>query len=77
MKLAVIIATGIVVMINPSLNSVLKKARAGASVFGKLRPNESPSYENQVLMVFLVEMEDSLAAQELLEMSKKKRRIRR
>jgi hypothetical protein len=58
---------------NPSLESVLKKVRAGASIHGDLRPNEHPSHESQTLMVFLVEMEESHAAQELLEMSKKKR----
>lgn len=58
---------------NPSLKSVLKKVRAGASVHGDLRPNEHPSHKSQVLMVFLVEMEDSRAAQELLAMSRNKR----
>lgn len=58
---------------NPSLKSVLKKVRAGASVQGDLRPNEHPSYKSQVLMVFLVETEDSRAAQELLVMSRNKR----
>lgn len=57
---------------NPSLESVLKKVRAGASVHGELRPKEHPSYKSQVLMIFLVEMEDSPAAQELLAMSQKK-----
>jgi len=58
---------------NPALDSVLQKVRAGASVFGRLRPSESASAQSQVLMVFLVEMEDASAAQELLAMSKRKR----
>jgi len=58
---------------NPSLESVLKKVRAGASIHGELRPNEHASHKSQILMVFLVEMADSRAAQELLEMSKRKR----
>lgn len=57
---------------NTSLKAVLKKVQAGASIHGNLRPNEAPSYKSQVLMVFLVEMEDSRATQELLEMSKMK-----
>jgi hypothetical protein len=58
---------------NPSLETVLQKVRAGASIDGELRPNEHPSHNSQTLMVFLVEMEDSRAAQELLEMSRRKR----
>lgn len=58
---------------NPTLESVLKKVRGGASISGDLRPNEHPSHISQALMLFLVEMEDSRSAQELLEMSKKKR----
>ena len=61
---------------NPSLKSVLKKVRAGASVHGELRPNEHPTYKSQILMIFLVEMEDSAAARELLEMSKRERPTR-
>lgn len=58
---------------NPALESVLKKVRAGASINADLRPHEHPSHSSQMLMVFLVEMEDSRAAQELLEMSRRKR----
>jgi hypothetical protein len=58
---------------NPSLESVLKKVRAGASIHGNLRPNEHPTYKSQVLMIFLVEMDDERAAQELQEMSRKKK----
>ena len=58
---------------NPSLQSVMKKVRAGATIHGELRPNEHPTYRSQVLMLFLVETEDASAAQDLLEMSRKKR----
>jgi hypothetical protein len=58
---------------NLTLESVLKRVRGGASISGDLRPNEHPSHSSQALMVFLVEMEDSRSAQELLEMSKRKR----
>jgi len=58
---------------NPSVESVLKKVRAGASIHGNLRPNEHPTYKSQVLMIFLVEMDDERAAQELQEMSRKKK----
>lgn len=58
---------------NPSLESVLQKVRAGGSIHAKLRPNEHPSYESQVLMIFLVEMQDERAAKELQEMSVRKR----
>ena len=58
---------------NPTLESVLKRVRGGASISGDLRPAEHPSHSSQALMVFLVEMEDSRSAQELLEMSKRKR----
>lgn len=58
---------------NRSLEAVLTKVRAGASIFAKLRPNEHPTHESHILMIFLVEVEDERAAQELLDMSKKKR----
>ena len=56
---------------NRSVESVLTKVRAGASIFAKLRPNEHPSYEKQLFMLFLVEVDDEQAAQQLLDMSKK------
>lgn len=43
-----------------------------ASIDAKLRPSEHPSYKSQVLMIFLVEM-DERSAKELQEMSVKKR----
>jgi len=58
---------------NASLESVLKKVRAGGTIHADLRPNEHPSYKSQVLMIFLVEMADERAAQELQEMSVRKR----
>ena len=56
---------------NPSLKSVLKRVRAGASIHAKLRTNP-PTPFGHTLMLFLVETEDSSAAQELLEMSRRK-----
>lgn len=58
--------------LNPSAELTLKKARGGASVFAKMRPNEHSTYESQILMVFLVEVGDERVAQELLDMSRKK-----
>jgi hypothetical protein len=58
---------------NPSLESVLQKVRAGASIHANLRPNEHSSYKSQVLMIFLVEMNDERAARELQEMSMRER----
>lgn len=58
---------------NRSVELTLKKVRAGASVHAKLRPNEHPTYNSQVLMVFLVEVENERVAQELLDMSRKKK----
>jgi hypothetical protein len=58
---------------NRSLELALKQVRAGASVHARLRPNEHPTHKSQLLMVFLVEVEDERVAQELLGMSGKKR----
>jgi hypothetical protein len=58
---------------NRSIDLTLKKVRAGASVHADLRPNEHPTYKSQVLMVFLVEVEDERVAQELLGMSRQKK----
>lgn len=58
---------------NPSLESVLQKVRAGGTINADLRPNEHPTYKSQTLMIFLVEMADERAVQELQEMSVRKR----
>jgi hypothetical protein len=58
---------------NPTVKSLLQKVRAGASIHANLRPNEHPTYKSQVLLIFLVEMNDEGAAKELQEMSVKKR----
>lgn len=58
---------------NNSVELTLQKVLAGAYVHAKLRPNEHPTYESQILMIFLVEVEDERVAQELLDMSRKKK----
>jgi hypothetical protein len=58
---------------NRSVELTLKKVLAGASVHAKLRPNEHPKSASQVLMIFLVEVNDESVAQELLGMTKQKK----
>ena len=56
-----------------SLDKSLLAVRGGASVGGKLRPNEHPDHESQMFTVFLVEVADESVAKTLLELSKKKK----
>ena len=56
-----------------SLDKSLLAVRGGASVSGKLRPNEHPDHESQMFTVFLVEVADESVAKTLLELSKKKK----
>lgn len=46
--------------------------RAGASIWARLRPNEHPKHDSQMLMVYFEEGADENTARALLEMSKKK-----
>jgi hypothetical protein len=55
-----------------SLEKSLRAVRGGASIGGKLRPNEHPDHESQMFTIFLVEVADESAAKALLELSKKK-----
>ncbi|HKS39959.1 MAG TPA: hypothetical protein VJX74_05045, partial [Blastocatellia bacterium] len=58
---------------NTLLTKALSSVKAGASIHGRLRPKEDPSYESHILMIFLVEVEDESTAQTLLELSQKKK----
>jgi hypothetical protein len=53
---------------NRALDKILKAASGTASINAQLRPNEHPSYESQILLVFVVETENDEAARSLLEM---------
>jgi hypothetical protein len=55
-----------------SLDKSLRAVRGGATVNGRLRPNEHPDHESQMFTIFLVEVADESAAKTLLELSKKK-----
>jgi hypothetical protein len=55
-----------------SLDKSLRTVRGGASISGKLRPNQHPDHEYQWFNIFLVEVSDESAAKTLLELSKKK-----
>jgi len=57
---------------NRSLDNLLSRVRAGASIHARLRPTEHPSFESQTLMLFLIEVEDKTVADELLQMSRRK-----
>jgi hypothetical protein len=58
---------------NRAAAETLKQVRAGASISAALRPNEHPGYKGQTLMIFLVEVPGERDAQDLLEMSRKKK----
>lgn len=53
---------------NRALDKILMAARGTASIHARLRPNEHPSYQSQMLLVVVVETEDDEAARSLLEM---------
>jgi hypothetical protein len=58
---------------NTLLTKALSRVKAGASIHGRLRPKEDSSYQSNILMIFLVEVEDESTAQTLLELSQKKK----
>jgi hypothetical protein len=58
---------------NILLNKTLPLVQAGASIFGRLRPEARPEQGGHILMIFLVEMADESAARTLLAISKNKR----
>jgi len=57
-------------------DSVLKQAltsvRAVVKINGNLRPQESPDYQSQTLIVFLAELSDETAARSLFRLSQEK-----
>ena len=55
-----------------SLDAVLKAVRAGATIHADLRPEQHRSYKDQLLMLFLLEVESESAAQELLGFARRK-----
>ncbi|MGH7494987.1 MAG: hypothetical protein ACREOO_21655 [bacterium] len=58
---------------NPSVHQALRSVLGGAGISGRLRPNAHPTYESQTLMISVLELSNESAAQELLDMSKRKR----
>jgi hypothetical protein len=55
------------------LNRILRAVSGAASINARLRPNEHPGYESQMLLVFVVEAENEAAAGSLLEMCDNKK----
>jgi len=51
----------------------LRAIRAGGSISAKLRPNQHPNHDSQMLVIFVVEAQDEATAEELLLMSRKKK----
>jgi hypothetical protein len=56
-----------------AVEKLLQKARGGASIDGRLRPGEYAQADSQILMIFVVELQDEPTAQVLLEMSREKK----
>lgn len=57
----------------PGLDRILRAINGAASINAQLRPSEHPSYESQMLLVFVVEAENDADARSLLEMCEKKK----
>jgi hypothetical protein len=55
-----------------SLYKSLRAVQGGATINGRLRPNEYSDSESQMFIIFLVEVADESAAKTLLDLSKKK-----
>lgn len=55
------------------LDRTLRAVSGAASINARLRPNEHPSHDSQMLLVFVVEAENEAAARSLLEMCDNKK----
>lgn len=55
-----------------ALKRALASIRGVVGIHANLRPQESPDYEHQVLMIFLAELDNEAAAQSLLRLSQEK-----
>jgi len=55
------------------LKQALTSVRAVVTINGNLRPQESPDYQSQTLIIFLAELSDETAAGSLFQLSEKKR----
>jgi hypothetical protein len=56
-----------------ALKRALTSVRGAVTIHSSLRPQESPDYQQQALMIFLVELRDEAAAGSLLQLSEEKR----
>lgn len=58
---------------NAALDRALRKARAGASVHGNLAPGAHPQHNDQMFVIWLIELEDEASARALLDLADKKK----
>ncbi len=56
-----------------ALDRAMQSIRAGASVSGRLRPEESPNHDQQFFIVFISELTTESGAESLLEIARRKK----